>query len=65
MRQNRFRLGLCPGPHWGSLQHSLDLRLMGRGLHCLVTQTPSKINASDGLRCRVNCLLGDEPCSLP
>jgi len=22
MRQNRFRPGLCPGPHWGSLQRS-------------------------------------------
>jgi len=22
MHQNRFRLGLCPRPHWGILQHS-------------------------------------------
>ena len=24
MHQNRFRLGLCPRPHWGSLQLSPD-----------------------------------------
>jgi len=24
MHQNRFRLGLCPRPHWGSLQRSPD-----------------------------------------
>jgi len=22
MHQNRFRMGLCPRPRWGSLQHS-------------------------------------------
>ena len=26
MHQIRFRLGLCPGPHWGSLQCSPDTR---------------------------------------
>ena len=33
MRQNRFRPGLLPGPHWGSLQSSRRPKgLVGRGL---------------------------------
>jgi len=31
MRQNRFRLGLRPRPHWGSLQRSPDPYLDLRG----------------------------------
>jgi len=33
MHQIRFRLGLCPRPHWGSLQRSPDPQLDLRGLH--------------------------------
>ena len=32
MHQIRFRLGLCPRPHWGSLQRSPDPQLDLRGL---------------------------------
>jgi len=31
MHQNRFRPGLCPGPQWGSLQHSLRPLAGGEG----------------------------------
>jgi len=31
MHQIRFWLGLCPRPHWGSLQRSPDLQVDLRG----------------------------------
>jgi len=47
MHQNRFRSGLCPGPHWGSVQHSL--RPLAGGDGCL-PRPPQEPHPSSALR---------------
>ena len=60
MHRNRFRPGLRPGPHWGSLQRSLRPLAGGEGARRILPKnptpssalrapTPPKINPSYGL----------------
>ena len=42
MRQTRFRPGLCPGPHWGSLQRSPDPLTGGEGAGRPSSRTPPR-----------------------
>ena len=47
MRRNRFRPGLCPGPHWGSLQRSLRPLAGGQGARRVL---PKNTTPSSALR---------------
>ena len=45
MHQNRFRLGLRPGPHWGSLQRSLRPLAGGEGARRVLPKNPTPSSA--------------------
>jgi len=57
MHQNRFRPGLCPGPHWGSLQRSIRPLAGGEGARRVLPKnlTPSsafRASAIQAMLCR-------------
>ena len=45
MHLNRFRPGLCPGPHWGSLQRSLRPLAGGEGARRVLPMNPTPYSA--------------------
>jgi len=45
MHQNRFRPGLRPGPHWGSLQRSLRPIAGGEGARRVLPKNPTSSSA--------------------
>ena len=45
MHRNRFRPGLCPGPHWGSLQRSLRPLAGGEGARRVLPKNPTSSSA--------------------
>ena len=45
MYQNRFRPGLRPGPHWGSLQRSLRPLAGGEGARRVLSKNPTPSSA--------------------
>ena len=45
MHQNRFRPGLLPGPHWGSLQRSLRPLAGGEGARRVLPKNPTLSSA--------------------
>jgi len=61
MHQNRFRLGLCPGPHWGSLQRSFRPLAGEEGLAASSPRTPPPPRPF-GLRpYRLRCVVSQHP----
>jgi len=49
MHQIRFWLGLCPTPHWGSLQRSPDPLAGGEGAGCPFPKNPIASLGPSGL----------------
>ena len=45
MHRNRFRPGLRPGPHWGSLQRSLKPLAGGEGARRVLPKNPTPSSA--------------------
>ena len=45
MHRNRFRPGIRPGPHWGSLKRSLRPLAGGEGARCVLPKNPTPSSA--------------------
>jgi len=61
MHQNRFRPGLCPGPHWGSLQRSLRPLAGGEGARRVLTKKPTPSSAFPVSAIQSICVVPEHP----
>ena len=61
MHQNRFRPGLRPGPHWGSLQRSLRPLAGGEGARRVLPKNPTPPRPFRLLPYRLCCVVPQHP----
>jgi len=61
MHRNRFRPGLRPGPHWGSLQRSLRPLAGGEGARRVLPKNPTPSSALRLRPYRLCCVVPQHP----